>query len=145
MPEMGQMVRLRKVTGGNSVEWEGRQWSWGADGSVTEVPYALALSLLQIPDGGYSVEGDTIVHAASAPAGGGVQSAHDAGLKGSAEGEGSTRGAGGQDEPEASGPVLATPTGSPVTPRPVAATGSSAGHAPARPAASKAAGSGKKE
>lgn len=82
-------VRLRKRSGGSSLTWEGKRYEWAQSGSVVDVPYDLAMILLGIPDGDFSVEGE------AAPARGiedvapaSVRSAADSGLSGSEEGAG---------------------------------------------------------
>jgi hypothetical protein len=49
-----QMVPLRKASGGCTV----LGYHWAHDGDVTEVPYDVAMELLAIPGGGYSVADD---------------------------------------------------------------------------------------
>ena len=87
MPE--HTVRLRKASGGAGLTYDGHEYSWPRDGSVTAVPYELALSLLAVPDGDYSVEGEPVpVKGTTDVAPASVQQAGDAGLAGSGEGEG---------------------------------------------------------
>src|SRR5579859_7558697 len=91
MPE--HTVRLRKASGGAGLTYDGHEYSWPRDGSVTAVPYELALSLLAVPDGDYSVEGEAApVKGTTDVAPASVQQAGDAGLAGSGEGEGATGG-----------------------------------------------------
>ena len=45
---------LRKETGGNTQQWEGRDYHWPAADPVCEVPDAFALVLLNIRGAGYA-------------------------------------------------------------------------------------------
>lgn len=85
MPE-GQTVRLRKAVGGSTLTYEGEQYSWPVGEPVCEVPYELAVELLRIPGGGYSVEGEALHVQGSEGAPGSVQTSAQAGLAASREG-----------------------------------------------------------
>lgn len=59
-------VRLRKAAGGATLTYDGKPYTWKQDGTVVKVPYEFAMTLLGIPGGGYSVEGDEASEAAAA-------------------------------------------------------------------------------
>jgi hypothetical protein len=44
---------LKKEKGGSAIRWEGTDYEWREDGSVTEVPDQLGRELLAIPESGY--------------------------------------------------------------------------------------------
>lgn len=53
-------VLLRKLSGGGCTIWhDGEAYTWPAGDPVAEVPYDLAVALLDIPDGDYRAEGDS--------------------------------------------------------------------------------------
>jgi hypothetical protein len=52
-------MQLKKEKGGSAIRWEGADYEWPHDGSVTEVPDQLGRELLAIPEGGFErVGGD---------------------------------------------------------------------------------------
>ena len=130
-----QTVRLRKRSGGSGLTFEGRHYSWPEDGSVTEVPYDLAMRLLAIQDGDYSVEGEAApARGVTGVAPASVQPASSAGLGGSEEGAEPGREDDEHERREVTEPgpddehAVTEPApppendGSPVTPRPRAGT-----------------------
>jgi hypothetical protein len=46
-------MHLKKEKGGSAIRWEGTDYEWPHDGSVTEVPDELGRELLAIPESGY--------------------------------------------------------------------------------------------
>jgi hypothetical protein len=135
MAEHEQLVRLRKAVGGNTMTHDGVMYSWPAGDPVADVPYGLAVSLLAVPEWGYSVEagGEALHVPGSEGAPGSVRDASTAGLAASREGapQGVTEPAPDDEEhkvtepaPKAAHPVAegGENTGSPVTPRPRAGT-----------------------
>lgn len=50
-------MRLSKETGGCTITWHGAEYAWETDGSVLDVPAALAGELLGIRGGGFSEAG----------------------------------------------------------------------------------------
>jgi hypothetical protein len=53
-PLLGDLVFLRKETGGTTIPWEGRHYHWPAADPVCEVPPALGHVLLNIRGAGYA-------------------------------------------------------------------------------------------
>jgi hypothetical protein len=94
MPE--HTVRLRKRSGGSGLTHNHIHYEWPENGSVTEVPYDLAMRLLAVQDGDFSVAGEAApARGLTSVNPGSVRSARDAGLSGSeegAEGEDGTEG-----------------------------------------------------
>lgn len=134
---MADTVRLRKRSGGSGLTFEGQHYSWPEDGAVTEVPYDLAMRLLGVQDGDYSVAGEAAPpRGVTGVAPASVQSARAAGLDGSEEGAESDHEEDDDDdegrevtEPAPGGEQAVTEPapppendGSPVTPRPRAGT-----------------------
>ena len=64
----GQMVPLRKESGGCTLEHDGEHYTWAKDGDVVEVPYEWALELLAIRDGGFEVADEKQAAAAAVAA-----------------------------------------------------------------------------
>ena len=48
---------IRKETGGNSIRWQGTEYTWPAEDPLCEVPDELGRELLAIPGGGCTEAG----------------------------------------------------------------------------------------
>lgn len=124
MPE--QLIRLRKASGGSTLEYEGQTYSWPEYDPVAEVPHSLAVELLAIQDSDYRVEGDPEPPAPVLVAPGLAQTATEAGLGGSEEDAADEAGGDSEDAPAQEGeggePPVPPDQPSPVASKPRAGT-----------------------